>query len=226
MKMILRVLVGSRAHGLAGPDSDYDYRGVFVRPTSELLSIGAKPYLTQWTEADKAKGEKLDDTAWEVGHFLQLATHCNPTILEVFAAPRVDEGPAWSSWGTDLRALFPYIWHPRGVRDAFLGYGLNQRKKFLDDKDQRGTKYAVAYLRVLFQAFVLLNVGTLPVDMTVSPIYDTLRKWRAGEYTKGDVINETEMWARRVELVFAGCKQEPDLVKVNDFLLDLRKRHW
>src|SRR3990167_7324772 len=117
MKMILRVLVGSRAHGLAGPDSDYDYRGVFVRPTSELLSIGAKPYLTQWTEADKAKGEKLDDTAWEVGHFLQLATHCNPTILEVLAAPRVDEGSDWSSWGTDLRGLFPYIWNPCGVRD-------------------------------------------------------------------------------------------------------------
>jgi len=41
-KIILKVLVGSRAHGLANKDSDYDYRAVYVLPTSKILSLGYK----------------------------------------------------------------------------------------------------------------------------------------------------------------------------------------
>ena len=48
--ILLKVIVGSRAHGLAGPESDYDYRGVFLHPTSHILSIGAKPKQTDWVE--------------------------------------------------------------------------------------------------------------------------------------------------------------------------------
>ena len=40
---ILRVLVGSRAHGLAQPDSDYDYRSVIRYETRDLLALGPKP---------------------------------------------------------------------------------------------------------------------------------------------------------------------------------------
>lgn len=35
MKQVLKVLVGSRAHGLHNQDSDFDYRGVYVAPTSD-----------------------------------------------------------------------------------------------------------------------------------------------------------------------------------------------
>ena len=40
---ILKVLTGSRAYGLDTPESDYDYHGVYVTPTSELLAIGPNP---------------------------------------------------------------------------------------------------------------------------------------------------------------------------------------
>lgn len=36
---ILKVLVGSHAHGLAGPDSDKDFRSVFAMPTVELFQL-------------------------------------------------------------------------------------------------------------------------------------------------------------------------------------------
>ncbi|KKK77684.1 hypothetical protein LCGC14_2851130, partial [marine sediment metagenome] len=56
---ILKVLVGSHAHGLATPESDRDYRGVFVTPTSDLLRIGVgKPKGHHWAE-----GGTEDDTA-------------------------------------------------------------------------------------------------------------------------------------------------------------------
>jgi predicted nucleotidyltransferase len=72
MTTLLKVLVGSRAHKLHTETSDYDYRGVFVVPTEDFLKIGiAKPQQTSWIEGD------IDDTSWEIGKFLFLATKCN-----------------------------------------------------------------------------------------------------------------------------------------------------
>lgn len=226
---LLKVIVGSRAHGLAGPDSDTDYRGVFLYPTCRILSLGARLKDTAWVEGvpapehvqDTASG-KIDDTAWELGHFLNLATHCNPTILEVFAAP-VESA---TEDGKRLRALLPCVWNPRAVRDAFVGYGLNQRKKMLDGKDARPAKYAVAYLRVLYQAAMLLTTGSLPVSMVDAPVFDTLKRWRVGEFTQGEVVDTCQRWEACVQVAWPVCKHEPRLEVVNDFLLDVRRRHW
>ena len=38
MTTILKTLVGSRAHGLETPESDEDWRSVFVRPTDGVPS--------------------------------------------------------------------------------------------------------------------------------------------------------------------------------------------
>lgn len=220
MNLVLKVLVGSRAHGLATPDSDADYRGVFVNSTHEILSLGGSTKQTSWIEKGEAGGE--DDTAWEIGHFLSLALHCNPTILEVFAAPvmeATDEGRA-------LRGLFPMVWHPKRVRDAFVGYGLNQRKKFFEKKDGRPDKYAVAYLRVLCQAHRLLETRDLIVDFSTHGEFETLRRYRSGDYQPGEVIDKCLEWQARVEVAAEKCKQEPNPVMVNDFLLAIRRAHW
>ena len=82
--VILKVLVGSRAHKLDDKDSDYDYRSVYVTPTSNILSLNAKYSKTNWIEGN------IDNTSYEIGHFLHLATKCNPTIMEVFKTPIVD----------------------------------------------------------------------------------------------------------------------------------------
>lgn len=44
MKQILKVLVGSRAHGLNTPDSDYDWRAVVM--FAFLIGIGV--FLPSW----------------------------------------------------------------------------------------------------------------------------------------------------------------------------------
>ena len=103
---ILKVLVGSHAHGLATEGSDVDYRGVYVSPTSEILSLSntkVRGKNTHWVE-----GENEDATSYELGHFLFLALKCNPSILEVFMAPRVDSGfqPHATRLGIELRELF------------------------------------------------------------------------------------------------------------------------
>ncbi len=216
-KTILRVLVGSRAHGLHTEESDYDWRGVFITPTSELLKLGGKTTQTSWIEG------KEDDTSWEVGKFLFMAMKCNPTILEAFRAPAA----ASDDWGRELQGLFPYVWNSTDVKNSFLGYGLNQRKKFLDNKDIRPHKYAVAYLRTLYQAVQLLETGSFDIDATKWPIFSKLKAWKNKDYSLGDVIETTREWELKVEDAYLrnpDKKGDPDIV--NEYLLRIRKEHW
>lgn len=225
MKQILRVIVGSQAHGLATPESDFDYRGVFVVPTSEILKLGNnKVHNTNWIEG------KDDDTSWELGHFLNLATHCNPTILETFLAPRTEmlltEKEDWET-GEELRALFPYIWNSKDVYNAFRGYSKNQQKKFLDEKDTRPHKYASAYLRVLYQGIQLLETGEFPVDFRKTPIYNTLVEWKNKRYEVGEVMQLTYEYEQKFAKAYENNPDKTgDFEPVNNFLLHVRKENW
>jgi hypothetical protein len=221
---ILKVLVGSRAHGLHTAQSDYDYRGVFVQPTREILGLAGTTRQTHWVEgrdADQA-GAKVDDTAWEIGHFLKLTLQCNPTILEVFRAPIVEA----TDEGRELQALFPLVWHPARVRDAFVGYGLNQRKKLLEGKEVRPAKYATAYLRTLLQAEQLLRNGTLPVNMEHHEEYQTLLMFKNGLATSGAVIDKCRVWEKRVEALAVNHPHIQDVAALDAFLLTVRQAHW
>lgn len=136
---ILKVLVGSHAHGLASDESDRDYRRVYVIPTEDMFQLGFKYPATQWTKGDG------DETAWEIGQFLLLATQGHPLILETLLAPVITA----NTWGEQLRVLLPAMWSPQKAFEAFTNYANNQRTKFLDKKDGRPAKYAAAYIRVL-----------------------------------------------------------------------------
>lgn len=219
-KQILKVIVGSQAHGLATPESDFDYRGVFIVPTSTLLALGVqKVHNTNWIEGND------DDTSWELGHFLNLATHCNPTILETFLAPRLDSET--TEEGRVLCSLFPYIWNSKDVYNAFRGYSKNQQKKFLDEKDTRPHKYASAYLRVLYQGVQLLTTGTFPVDFRDTPIYGSLRRWKNKDYTIGEVMTLTKEWEDTFAKAFEeNPDKQTDMKPINEFLLKVRRENW
>ena len=230
---ILRCVVGSQAHGLAGPHSDTDYRGVYVAPTTEILSLFNKIKNTSWVEGD------IDNTEWEIGKFLEMACKCNPTVLEVFLAPRADQSiedlyeKDKSKWGDELRALFPYVWNSKDVMNAFVGYGLNQRKKFFDDKDKRASKYAVAYLRTLYQGWELLTTGTFTIKIADTEIGEMLKKWKAMpskeilEVYAGGVIDQCLFWEKKLREAYEkNPNKETNLEPVNKFLLKIRKAFW
>ena len=224
---ILKVIVGSKAHHLDTNKSDTDYRGVFVVPTSELLRIGPKHDETRWIEG------REDDTSWEIGKFLLMATKCNPTVLECFLAPVTwHENPTinkayYDAYGKELRDLFPYVWNSQYVKDAFIGYGLNQRKKFFENQDKRAPKYATAYLRVLYNAWELLSTGTFSVDMRVTSIYEQLIRFKKGEYQVGEVIQACWDWETKVLKAYkANPDKQTNMEPVNEFLLKVRKELW
>ncbi len=212
-RTILRVLVGSQAHGLASPESDKDFRSVFVVPTEEMFRLGFKYQGTRMVK------EEADETSWEVGHFLRLATQCHPLALETLVAPVV----AMDEWGTELRRLFPHVWSAKGAYEAFLNYCDNQRKKMLDKKDDRPAKYAAAYLRVLFNLCELLERETFSIRIAETPVGETIRKIKEGNYRVGEVIDLGEHWAQEATHRLARCTHKATLGMVDDFLIRIRK---
>ncbi len=228
MNMILKVLTGSRAYKLETPESDFDFHGVYVTPTSELLAIGPKPKESIWKEGDE------DFQSWELGHFLDLAVHCNPTILETFVAPYVAATPT----GFQLRTLFESVLTRKRVYDAFLGYSHNQQKKMFNKPgelgvpklDERAWKFAVQHLRILLQGERLLRTGEFVLDMAdyTDDARSLLMDIKRGEFSMGFVIDLADEFKKRLELAFAdsSVREAPDLDAVNEFLLGVRKETW
>lgn len=189
---ILKTIVGSVAHGLTTPTSDTDYRSVYVLPTEEILSLGFNYKGTHWEE-----GECLDNTAYELGHFLLLATKNNPSILEVMVAP-VHEA---SNYSDELRSLLPYLFDPQQAFNAFTGYSLNQRKKMLDDHLGRRAKFAAAYIRTLYNLIDLLNLGTFKLEVTDKNRLVILKQLKFCEFHNGFVIDLADELTRQAKTI-------------------------
>jgi len=206
-------LVGSHAHGLATPDSDRDYRSVFVLPTEDMFKLGFKPPSTQWT-----KGQ-TDETAWEVGAFLNLATQSHPLVLETFLAP-VEHA---NLWGHRLRSLFPDVWSSEKAFESFVNYAHNQRQKFLEKKDGRPEKYAAAYLRVLQNLCELLETGTFTIHIAPTELGKKILSIKQGKYRTGEVIDMGDTLFITAQQLRATSSHTENLDRINSFLIDLRR---
>lgn len=210
---ILKVLVGSHAHGLATPDSDRDYRSVFVLPTEDMFKLGFKPPSTQWT-----KGQ-TDETAWEVSAFLTLAIQGHPLVLETFLAP-IEQA---DFWGQRLRSLFPDVWSSEKAFESFVNYAHNQRQKFLEKKDGRPEKYATAYLRVLQNLCELLETGTFTIHIAPTELGKKILSIKQGKYRTGEVIDMGDTLFITAQQLRATSSHTENLDRINSFLIDLRR---
>jgi uncharacterized protein len=158
MKIIHKVVVGSRLHGLAKENSDYDYRGIFMHPLHDILNPFKKVKNTSWIEDD------IDDTSYELADFCKTATHGNPTILETLWSNMVEES---SDIGKELVENREKFLNSKKIFDAHRGYAHNQYKKMnLFNPDERTPKFAVAYIRSLLQGISLLETGDFNPQIT------------------------------------------------------------
>ncbi len=213
MHTILKVLVGSHAHGLASGESDRDYRLVQVMPTGDMFHLGFKFPSSQWT-----KGES-DETAWEIGHFLLMGTQGHPLILETLLAPVITA----DQWGEELRKLFPALWSPHKAFEAFTNYANNQRAKLLDKKDGRPEKYAAAYIRVLHNLCDLLESGTFHIRIADTPAGERLARIKKGDYRLGEVMDWGEELTEQARFLRAGCPDQSDGERVDTYLVAIRR---
>ena len=231
--VILSVLTGSRAYGLARADSDWDIRAVHVKPTSELLSIGPTEKIEP---AEEHEGN--DYVSIEVGRFLQLSANSNPTILEMYMAPTLFKPPYIPSeksftWGVALAHMFDDVWDGNKAYQAYLGYASAQRDRLFKRETTvlKVNKLAIAWLRTLEQGAMLFNHGRFTLDVKTYLTGNTLRKWQYMEerLELSDIVPVVEPAEQRLHEAYKSSsykEKKPDWEHINEFLLRIRKAYW
>lgn len=121
---ILRVVHGSRAYGLATPESDLDLKGVAIPPREYFLGFANK---FEQQELLERNGNKCDSTIYEIRKFFNLASQTNPNILEILW---VDESDIIfeNELGATLRAN-KELFLSKKAKFTFAGYAHAQLKR-------------------------------------------------------------------------------------------------
>nr|WP_100504052.1 nucleotidyltransferase domain-containing protein [Mycobacteroides abscessus] len=218
MTVITKVLVGSRLHGLANEQSDYDYRGIHMHDLHDVLSPFKTLKNTTWIEGDE------DNTSYELADFCRQAVHGNATVLEVFFSNEIIET---SPIADEMRANWRKFIDTDKVVMASRGYASNQLNKMelFDDigvKNQKRTsKFAIAYIRVLWQCSEFLATGEFPCQITDPTIRDFCLLLKAG--WKDDYIPQcTELFSWLQADVTTNWKTaeklKPDIEWIEDFI--------
>lgn len=216
-KILGKFVVGSRLHNLYNEESDWDFRGVHISKLIDVLSPYRKNKNTTWIEGDE------DNTSYELSDFCKYATQGNPTILEILFSDQIKEITPEMEVLRKNRVKFL---DSKRVFEAGRGYAHNQYKKMnLFEPDKRTPKFAVAYLRVLWQTAQLLKTGELPVEIT-GEMRDFLFKIKYYDFNKfSDVAPELTKRFAEWQVKLANAYQQnhkkfnPDFDWIENFIL-------
>lgn len=223
MKILTKVVVGSRLHGLDTPTSDWDYRGIHVSDLKDVVSPFKTLKNTSWIEGDE------DNTSYELAEFCKLATKGNATILEVFFADKVIET---SPVAEEMRANWRKFIDTKMFIDASRGYAHNQWNKFYNfeskgvNGQERTAKFAVAFLRVMWQCEQFLLSGEFRCNLADSDLYPllkTIKPLSVGDIQAflPEIVTAMSDMDRRVAVATSTSKfvnMKPDINWIEDFI--------
>lgn len=223
-RLLTKVVVGSRLHGLANEQSDYDYRGVFLHPLTDVLSPFRTLKNTHWIEGDN------DNTAYEFADFIKLCVKGNPTALEVLWSDQVLFDTHAMQF---LRKHRNKLLDSKAIYEAHKGYSHNQYKKMnLFDPDQRTPKFAVAYVRSLVQGIQLLERGTFYPkleDYNANLAAELMQiKYDFDNYDKFKLVAIFETYMQKLNEAYAKyhSKWQPDTVWLEQYIQNVQADKW
>lgn len=162
MEVVLKGLVGSHAYGLATPESDEDWLGIYIEPTVDFLGLNPG-------ERDSKVTKNPDTSLHEIGKFCRLALACNPTATELLWLYNYE---VETELGALLRAQRTCFLSANLVKNAYFGYATQQFKRLRDRGDtfssqtgKRTQKHARHLFRLLRQGYELYKTGHLTVKL-------------------------------------------------------------
>lgn len=223
--VITKVVVGSRLHGLHTEASDWDYRGIHISPLKSVLSPFKAQKNTVWIEGDE------DNTSYELAEFCKLATKGNATILEVFFSDQIKETTPIADTMRDNWEKFIDTHH---FVNASRGYAHNQYNKFYNfegpgiNGQERTAKFAVSFLRVMWQCEQFLLTGQFKCNLEESDLFGLMKKIKPLSkeeiqplipevFGKMSEMNNRVSYAESVALKEI-LEMKPDLEWVEDFI--------
>lgn len=162
MHILLRGVVGSTAYGMARAGSDIDRLGVFAHDTA--LFFGLEP------PSKSIMATQPDISYLEAGHVIQLLLRVNPTLTDLLW---LEQYEAKTPLGDELIGLRSALLSATRVREAYVGYALQQCRKLLSRSDgtfnpdvrKRTAKHARHIKRLVDQGIELYATGHLTVRL-------------------------------------------------------------
>ena len=212
---ILAVVVGSRAYGLAGPDSDHDRRGVYAAPTRLYWHLDKPP-----THLD---GPAEEQFSWEIERFCTLALQANPTVLEVLWSPLVTH---LTAEGEHLRAARS-AFLSRRVAETYGAYARDQLKRVDARRERTGEtnhKQAMHMIRLLLAGAHVLRTGEVLIDVT--PLRGRLLEIRSGTVPWPAVVSWADDLLKDLAAAAAttSLPETPNRPAIDDLLYGIRQR--
>lgn len=219
--IILEGVTGSVAYGLNTENSDVDIKGIYLLPTSEILSLGFNLEKTTKDHTDP------DWVYHELGKFMKLAASGNPTITELLY---LQEYTQLDKIGQLLILNRRSFLSTKAIMDAYRGYAFSQAKKLSKRQDEglegydsslkkRFSKHTRHCFRLLLQARQLLETGTLTVKVT-----EEQREWlfKMGEQTPETVVDSFMAEDRKMDDIVSVLPDKPDMQRLNQLLIKIR----
>lgn len=128
-KIVVKMIFGSQLYGTETPDSDTDYKGVFLPTKDELLLNRVPKHINQSTGNDFSKNTKddIDIELFSIYEFIKLACEGQTVALDMLHAPAnmlIETSDLWNEIVNNREKFYT-----RNLK-AFIGYARRQAAKY------------------------------------------------------------------------------------------------
>lgn len=208
-RQVFMCKAGSSAYGTSTPESDIDFRGVFLAEHKHLLGLSK---VEAYTEE-----QPIDLQCYEFRHFISLCLKGSPLQLEMLFYPKEaithDSHPAWQKLlairetflGKHLKSTLGGF--AQGDIKRIAGGSLAKcgaKGKVLVEKYGYNTKHASNAFRLLKMAEILFTTGKLVVRHDEA-VRNEILAIKKGKYQKEEFLKWIEEEDKRIFLLAEGC---------------------
>lgn len=229
--------IGSHAHGLATPESDHDYMGIYIEPKTAL--IGLEPSENVLRVRDKPEGVKSapgdeETSFYPLRKYVKLACEGNPTILTLLFTPTLTVPDQ-----IGLQAN-RHLFLSKQIAARHIGYAEGMRQRITGERAPRtnrpeliakhgwDTKAGFHAIRLLIQGAEMLETGNMTMPMELFRWYQLLMGVRNGQVTQSAALATIEglRWLIADAEQSSPLPDRPDMSKVNAWLVDTHETYW
>jgi predicted nucleotidyltransferase len=181
-QLIVLMKFGSHLYGTNGPDSDKDYKGVYL-PTKEQILLNKIPKSVSFhSKTDKAEGVRnnnkdVDVEVYSLHYFMELLYKGETVALDMIHAPA--DWPLMSSDLWEILYRSRRRFHTKNLR-AFVSYARKQAAKYgIKGSRMADVKVVLDFLQPIATINDTITLGEMWEDL---PALEHVRKLEGDEY--------------------------------------------